>query len=206
MFTRRLFLVSALELALTVPASAGIFFKSKAKPAPAQRVPELIAIVKTDADDGKRTAAAEELRQYDPKAFPEIVPVLLDVAQRDAKPEVRAEAVQSLGKLRPVSQEVGMVLEQLMANDTSNKVRWQARTSLWQYQLSGYRSAKTDGPTVGTPTSKEPPLADSHTPPAPPGPAVIQPPRLSPVPAVPAPKARPTPARPTDGGPILNPS
>jgi len=193
---RRLLLVLALQLILAVPAPAGIFFNRKPKPAPMQRVPELLGILRGDPNDGKREAAAEELRQYDPQANPEIVPVLIDAALRDPKPEVRGEAVQTLGKYRPVSQEVGMTLEQILANDSSTKVRWHARTALWQYQLSGYRTAKGDGPPIGLPTNQEPPLAE----PAPklptPQPGV---PRLTPVPTT-APAAQPLPIGP--GGPV----
>src|SRR5215831_20267574 len=57
-------LTVALLLAATVqPATAGIFGK-KGKPSPAERVPELLSIAKTDGDEHKRSAAVEELRQY----------------------------------------------------------------------------------------------------------------------------------------------
>lgn len=188
MWRRILILAVAVQLAATLPASAGIIFNRKAKPAPAQRVPELIGILKGDPNEGKREAAADELRQYDPKAYPEIVPVLMDAAQRDAKPEVRAEAVQSLGKLRPVSQEVGLMFEQVLANDSSNKVKWQARTALLQYQMSGYRKGKQEGPAVvPQTTTQEPPLAE----PVPP-----QPPRIAPV---------PTPSQPVPVSPVSRP-
>jgi hypothetical protein len=186
---RRLLLVLAIQVGLVLPASAGIFNR-KTKPDPAQRVPELINTVKGDPSDRKREAAAEELRDYDTQAFPEIVPVLTDVAQHDTKPDVRAEAIQSLAKMRPVSQEVGFVLEQVHASDASAKVRWQARMALWQYQMAGYHSAnaKVDGPKLdgkdGSPVivgpSKEPPLAaPSDIKPAPrmvPTPAPVSPP------------------------------
>src|SRR4051794_100892 len=77
----RHFLVVLFTLsALADPARAGILFGKKPnKPNPAERVPELIVTVKTDGDEHKRAAAAEELRQYDPATFTEIVPVLIDV-------------------------------------------------------------------------------------------------------------------------------
>src|SRR5437773_1101713 len=52
------------------PAHAQLFGK-RLKANPVQRVPELIMIVKTDADERKRAAAADELRDYDSKQFPE---------------------------------------------------------------------------------------------------------------------------------------
>src|SRR4051794_20654954 len=72
------------------------FFTKKAKVNATQRVPELILIVKTDADEKKRQRAAEELREYDVTTFAEIVPVLADVLKNDKKPGVRGEALSSL--------------------------------------------------------------------------------------------------------------
>src|SRR5439155_25781395 len=113
--------------ALALPAPAGILFGKKTKPNPAERVPELIVIVKTDKDESKRASAAEELRQYDPAAHGDIVPVLIDVLMNDPKPAVRVEAAESLGKLRPISQEAGWALEQAKEKDSSMRVRAKAR-------------------------------------------------------------------------------
>src|SRR5262245_40560520 len=145
--------------ALTTPVHAGIFFNKK-KPAPVdpnQRVPELLKIVKTSPDEHKRSLAAEELRKYDPQTFPDIVPVLIDILGSDAKPSVRTEAAQTLGKRRPISQAVGQALEQAVAKDNSMRVRLQARSSLLQYHWSGYRTPKKDP--NPPPQTKEPPLA-----------------------------------------------
>jgi hypothetical protein len=145
------------------PSSAGIIFgKKNKKPTPAERVPELLAQVKTDGDESKRAAAAQELRQYDPAQFPAIVPALIDVLLTDKKPAVRAEAAQSLGKIRPIAQQAGQALEQALANDASMRVRLQARSSLLQYHWSGYHGGKKDDLVTQT---KEPPLADGNTPP-----------------------------------------
>src|SRR5579875_2885345 len=149
--------------ALAGPGHAGIFFgKKNKKVTPAERVPELLAQVKSDGDESKRAAAAQELRQYDPGQFPMIVPVLIDVLLTDSKPVVRAEAAQSLGKIRPISQQAGMALEQALNNDASMRVRLQARSSLLQYHWSGYRSVRKD---EVVPQTKEPPLADDKSPP-----------------------------------------
>lgn len=126
--------------ALALPAPAGILFGKKTKPNPAERVPELILIVKTDKDESKRVSAAEELRQYDPAANPDIVPVLIDVLMNDPKPAVRVEAAESLGKIRPVSQEAGWALEQAQEKDTSWRVRTKARYVLMGYHWAGYHS------------------------------------------------------------------
>jgi hypothetical protein len=136
-------LVVVLLLALASRAPAGILFGRKTpKPTPSERVPELIGIVKNDGDENKRLDAIGELRQYDATAFPSIVPVLIEVLLNDKKPAVRAEAAQSLGKLRPISQEGGQALEQALANDASMRVRLQARHALLQYHWSGYHSAQ----------------------------------------------------------------
>jgi hypothetical protein len=176
-------LVIATGTCLAGGASAGIFF-NKAKPS-AQRAQELIGILKTDASESKRASAAEELGHYDGKTYPEIAPVLIE-ALHDSSASVRVKAVESLGKLRPVSQEAGMALEQVMANDSSTKVRFQARTTLWQYHLAGYHTSKDQGPNLNPPpstspskaplppASREPPLAAPGsvpiTPTAPPAP------------------------------------
>lgn len=206
MLWRRLLLVLALQVSLVAPAPAGIFFNrnknknnNKNTPNPAQRVPELIGILKSNQDENQRLAAVNELRQYDAKAHPEILPALMDLAQRDPQPEVRSEAVVSLSKTRPVSQEVGFVLEQVLATDSSTKVKWQARTALWQYQMAGYRNGKSDAPPLTGPTTAEPPLADPL--PTPGQPRVVAPtpaPRVAPVPT-PVPTPPPAAQMPANG-------
>jgi hypothetical protein len=196
-WSRSLVLAFALA-ALAVPARAGIFFKKHAKVDPAQRVPELIVAVKTDPDERKRAAAAAELRQYDPKAFPDIVPILADVLLTDAKPSVRLEAAQSLSRMRPISPEAGMALEKAAASDAALRVRMQARKYLIYYRLAGYHSPKTKD----TPEAK-PPAGTKGEPPLAPPDAAPNPNRLTPVPsgsgsaAPPATEtAKPKPARP----------
>src|SRR5438105_1702213 len=144
---------------MAAPARAGLFSKH-AKINPADRVPTLIATLRAEADERKRASAAEELRQYDPNMFPEIVPTLADIALRDPKTSVRLEAIQSLAKLRPVSQRAGSALEQA-THDESGRVRFQARTLLWQYHLAGYRGGKTPDVSTSADTirTEEPPLA-----------------------------------------------
>jgi len=160
-------LVLAIPLGSAVPAPAGIFFHKKENTAkPDQHISELLGTVKADPDVHKRVAAAEERRQYDAKAHPEIPAILIDVLQHDDKAEVRAEAAATLGKLKPVGPEVGQALEQALASDKSSKVRWQARTALWHCRLSGYRSPKEEGPAVAPPTNQEPPLAKPTSTPA----------------------------------------
>lgn len=150
--------------ALALPTRAGsIFGKQQAKPTPAERVPELLGIIQTNADEHKRLAAAEELRQYDPAVFPAIIPVLIEVLRSDAKPAVRSEAVETLSKLRPVTQQAGIALELAMQNDASMRVRLQARSALLMYHWAGYHTTKLqEAPVVMQ--SKEPPLATEPPP------------------------------------------
>lgn len=191
----RFLLIPVLWAVVAGPAPAGLLFGKKApKPNPSDQVNELIGTVKLDKDETKRAAAAEELRHFDPKAYPDIVSILIDVLLNDPKPSVRAEAAQSLGKLRPVTQEAGWALEQAVAKDASMRVRLQARTALLSYQWAGYQSPKTtEGPMLGQPSSgpskpaprlpmtPEPPLAtprtsDAARKPLPLGPELIPPP------------------------------
>jgi hypothetical protein len=135
--------IVVLMMSLTGTAPASIFGKKTAKVDPLQRVPQLLYTVKMEPDEKKRAAAAGELRDYDSKMFPEIVPILADVVQTDKSPSVRVEAIQSLGKIRPVNGTAGEALERA-AKDSTTRVRFQARTSLRLYQLAGYRSGAKD--------------------------------------------------------------
>jgi hypothetical protein len=160
-------LLAGLGLAWCASSGEAQLFGKKNKTPPQQRVPELIGIVKLDKDNHKRESAAEELRQYDPAQFPEIIPVLIDVLQTDPSVGVRIEAATSLGRLRPISVPAGQALEKAASSDSNLRVRLQARTSLTYYQLSGYHTPKagnpkevTTGPALkGGPTTDEPPLA-----------------------------------------------
>src|SRR5262245_34595330 len=195
---RHPWLLALLFGGLVAPAEAGLLFgRKKEKPDPKTRVPELITTLKADKDGDKRARAAEELRQFDHAAFPEIIPALINALQSDARTGVRVEAAQSLGRVRPVSQVVGDALEQALGRDSSMRVRLQARSQLLQYQLAGYRSGKkTDVPTVTS--AREPPLAqpDRYPPPVvtTPGGVTKEPPRSS------RPALRPVPAQPPGSG------
>jgi hypothetical protein len=182
---------------LTPSLHAGLLFgRKKDKPDPRQRVPELILQLKTDQDADKRSRAAEELRNYDLAQFPEIVPALIDAVQNDKKPGVRVDALQSLAKLRPVSQAAGEALEAAQAKDPSMRVRLQARSALLQYHWAGYRSAKKADVSPSSPTtSREPPLATPDRLP-PPVNTRREAPRLLPTPAVSPYGARPLAAPP----------
>jgi hypothetical protein len=140
-------LLVPLVLVMLAPVSPAGIFSRKTKPNPAERVPELLIQLRTSADEAQRTAAAEELRQYDPKSFSDVIPALIDALARDTSPAVRSEAASSLGRLRPISQQAGYALEQAQNNDTAVRVRLAARQSLLQYHIVGYRGGK---PAEGT--------------------------------------------------------
>jgi uncharacterized membrane protein len=196
----RFTLIVVLVPLLTAPAHAGIIFGRKAKPDPAVRVPELIQTVRTDGDENKRVNAIEELRQYDPASFPEIMPALIDALLNDRKAAVRAEAASTIAKLRPVSQAAGDALEQALDKDSSVRVRLQVRSALLQYHWAGYRQGKKEDPPPQV-TTKEPPLADPKpvNPPAQPTPTPPRPlPPIQPVPTPPPPiQPAPTPPPPS---------
>src|SRR5262245_63620017 len=107
---KKLALSFTLALIWSAPADAQIFGK-KTKTPPGQRIGELIVQAKSDPSESKRAAAAEELRDYDAKSHPEVVPLLIDVARSDKSAAVRLEAVDSLSRIRPVSQSAGQAIE-----------------------------------------------------------------------------------------------
>src|SRR5262245_20900530 len=139
----RLLLASAVFALSTTPFSAGLFSR-KPKPNPVECVPELLIQLRSHTDEAQRSNAAEELRQFDPKAYPEIILGLIGAVTRDASPAVRSEAAASLGKIRPISQQAGYALEQAQNNDGSIRVRMAARQALFQYHLVGYRSGRPE--------------------------------------------------------------
>jgi hypothetical protein len=153
----RLLLFTIVVAGLVSPARAGLFFNRKSKAAP-DRVPTLVGALKTDPEERHRADAARQLRDFDVTAYPEILPALIEAAQADAKAGVRVEALQSLARLRPISQQAGQTLEGVADHDRSLRVRLQARSALFQYRLSGYHASRAVekrqiGPTI------EPPLA-----------------------------------------------
>ncbi len=138
---RRLLMVPIVAVLLAAPAPAG-FFNRKPKPNPAERVPELINALRTGTDESKRQEAADELKQYDPNAYPQILPALIEALSKDGSTAVRSEAAASIARMRPINQQAGYALEQAQNNDPSLRVRMSARQGLLQYNLVGYRGGK----------------------------------------------------------------
>lgn len=152
-----------LTAAVVSSVQAGPLFpwRKVEKPDPKVRVPALVATLKDDRDEYKRSSAAVELRNYDVAQFPEIVPSLVAALLTDARPGVRIDAAQSLGRIRPVSQAAGEALEQALEKDASMRVRLQARSLLLQYHWAGYRSARK--PDVPPLTTAPPPGTERRT-------------------------------------------
>ena len=181
-------LVVVLIPAFVVPVQGSIFRKSAPKTDPATRVPELLSTIKTDKDDRKRTSAIEELRNVDAKTYPEIVPVLIDALLQDQRPNVRWEAAQTLGRIRPPSAAAAQALEQAASRDSSRWVRLHSRTALVGYKVAGVGAKKTDE-TTNTPPAKSALKAPT---PAPKALTTAPPPRI--VDKAPTPVVKTTPA------------
>lgn len=212
---QRLILVGLLAFVFAGPVQAGIFRKSP-KPDPAVYVPALIQTLKSEKDERGRVAAANALRDYDAKAFPEILPALIDALANDSSTSVRAEAAESIGRIRPISTQAGYALEQAKANDKDLRVRIAARTALLQYRVLGYFVGVKDDLMVQT---AEPPLAPETGEKSASGATVLRPtpspmPVVGPVappttpklggPGLPAPAVRPNPQ--TGEPPLANPA
>lgn len=199
--------VLVVVLALSAqPLRAGIIFNRKPKAPANDRVPTLLYTLKSDPTERKRADAADELGNFDGGMNPEIIPALIEAVLKDPQPSVRIQAVQSLGKIRPVSQQAGRAIEQAASSDPTLRVQLQARNALIQYRMGGYQSQPGQpAPTVPTRTIRtdEPPLAD---PPRPPAPMPTVTPTAVPRPAAPAGSVPAPPPRPLPEGPALTPT
>jgi hypothetical protein len=181
--------VLTVVLILSAPASAGdgilglgLFKKRQKPPEPTDKVKQLVATLQADPDEKKRRQAAAELRGYDPRNHAEVVPALTGALQRDPAPAVRAEAAESIGKLKPVFQPAGIALEMALTADPDTNVREAVKSALWQYHLNGYRTPPSGNP-YATQTA-EPPLATARPQPQPqPQPPVPTPAQPRPQPA-----------------------
>jgi hypothetical protein len=150
------------------PWNLNPFRRTAPPPPPAERVSQLLATIKNEVDERKRTLAVEEIRDFDTRQYPEIVSVLADIAQNDPKAGVRAEAVSSLVRIRPVTSTAGQAIAYAAEKDESFRNRVSAQTALVRYRLAGYSSAaaarndaKPPAQGPGLPSqSQEPPLAD----------------------------------------------
>lgn len=153
---RNRLLVLIVALSVAAPSNAGLF-KRTAKPDPTVHVPALLETLKSDKDEKARVAAAGELDEYDAKAFPDILPALMDALANDPSTSVRSRAAESIGKVRPITAAAGYALERAASDDKNFGVRVSARTALLKYKVLGHMpGTKIEG---GLAQSAEPPLA-----------------------------------------------
>jgi hypothetical protein len=152
---RKFFLVSALALGLAGSSQAGILQKTS-KGDPAVVVPALIEALKSNRDEKARSAAAADLDDFDAKAFPDVLPALMDALATDPSPSVRSRAAESIGKVRPISAAAGYALERAVADDKSTSVRLSARMALLKYKVLGHMPGTKIDTVV---QSSEPPFA-----------------------------------------------
>lgn len=141
------------------PLGLGLL-KRKPKADPAAKAKQLVATLQSDPDERKRKSAAEELREFDPRNTPDLIPALIGSLQKDPSAAVRIETAQTLGKLKPVSQPAGIAMETAFQSDPDAKVREAVQAALWQYHLNGYRTPPT-GSAVASQTP-EPPIAPTR--------------------------------------------
>lgn len=157
------FLLACLLAASAAPAfgigPVGALFNRNPKIDPA-RVRQLAELVRTEPDEKKRRAALTELATADPRVHPEVIPALTGVLQRDSSPALRAAAAETIGRMNVVFPVAGLALEAAAAGDPIPAVRDAARQALWDYHLSGYRSAKGADGFAGQ--TAEPPLAPAR--------------------------------------------
>jgi hypothetical protein len=107
---------------------------------------QLVETLRNDPDVAKRKAAAAELRDLDPRTNPEVVPGLTASLLRDPSPAVRIEAVEALGKMKPVTEPAGLAMEEAAKTDPDPKVQEALGKALWQYHLNGYRTPQSGQP------------------------------------------------------------
>lgn len=140
MVWRKMLLAALVLSGLIGSASGGVLFnrKSKQKPA-ADGAGDGVRILRTDPDERRRAAAAEELSKIDLKKNPTAGVALLEAVQRDPSSVVRTQAAESLGKLRPLTVQVGRALEEAFNSDPAQSVRLAARNSLTQYVQAGFQ-------------------------------------------------------------------
>lgn len=138
--TRLAILITLTTLPPLVPAAGFLPPSRKVKTSDDTKISAWISILLEDPDETKRVNAAIELRNTDPKNHPDAIEALMEALKSDKRPSVRAEAANSLGRIRGGQDLAGPVLEEALSSDGSMRVRLQARSALMGLYLSGYRS------------------------------------------------------------------
>ena len=183
------YLMVPLLLAIFVSdGNANPFFKRTPKPEAEQYVPVLIKTLKSDPDEKKRAVAAELLREFDVKAFPDILPALIDALKDDTSSAVRLEALKSIGRQHPITQPMIFAVQNAK-NDPSKQVRSATKDIAIRWLFHGIRLGNPLPPNFQT---EEPPLADQL-----PSPKKSSRAKESSTPAAPQEEMTPEPIRPT---------
>lgn len=190
-------------LAAVVPADAGPGGLLVRKPKVSEEKTRiLVETLKSDPDEKKRKAAADELGGADPRVSPDVAPALVDALRKDKSSAVRVEAAEALRHLGEVFSQAGVALEAAVESDPAPLVRLAAKRTLWEYHLNGYRTAKGADGSAGQ--TIEPPIASPAGPrpvaafiPAPP---VVMP-KVPPVASAPAPRLPAVASQPADPAP-----
>jgi hypothetical protein len=139
------------------PRLRSLFGKKKDDQAPS-KTKQLLETLRADTDEKKRRAAAEDLADVDPRANPDVMTGLIASLRQDPAVAVRTAAAEAIGKLKPVSAQAGVALEEAVQSDPADGVRKAAQAALFQYHLNGYKAVP-----AGTVQSVEPPLAKAKT-------------------------------------------
>jgi HEAT repeats len=152
---------SSVSIGLTRADDKSRFSLSKLNPLnrfkkeePVNKAKAAAEILRTDPDEKKRVAAAEDIADADAKLVGEAMPTLIASLKQDPSATVRTTVATSIGKIKAITPAAGVVLESAAANDPSEAVRKASQTSLNAYLQNGYR------PTTATVSQTlEPPLA-----------------------------------------------
>ena len=189
MVWRAFFLVPVALFAALPLQAAGLFNRksnqaAQAKPKADDATALIVRTLRTDADERRRAYAAESLARFDLKQHPQAGFALIEALSRDSSQLVRGAVVESLSKMRPMTQQVAEALEQASLADSSNQVRTAAGNALMPFVQAGYRPAKREAanlakaqppaprgarpqpPLERIPSpneTSEPPLADANT-------------------------------------------
>ena len=133
-------------------------FKKKEEPVVKSKL--FAEVLRTDPDEKKRKAAAEDLRETDAKQINDVLPILVASLKQDPSAAVRATVAETLGVIKPMTPAIGVALEAAGQNDPSEAVRKAAQSAVWTYQASGYRPSNSSGTAAQT---AEPPIAKPRT-------------------------------------------
>jgi hypothetical protein len=158
---RTLLMVSVAAFASLPAQGAGLFGRRQNQPAAAKpntddKTVQLIRLLRTDGDERRRTLAVENLARFDLKQHPQAGFALIEAMSRDSSAMVRRAAAESLGKMRPMTQQVAQALEQVSIADSASEVRASASQALQAFVEAGYKPMKRGEAPAATAAGKAP--------------------------------------------------